>query len=122
MATDARRKEVYWARYTLADGQLPKLADGPHVGFAADLPDLPAYGAGRRAVPEVLRADPGLQHPNSRTPLTWASSRWRGWQRGSSSWTPRRCTCANPTPRSPAPGSVPCERHMSGAARLPGRA
>ncbi|RNL55306.1 tRNA (adenosine(37)-N6)-threonylcarbamoyltransferase complex dimerization subunit type 1 TsaB [Arthrobacter oryzae] len=46
IATDARRKEVYWARYSLADGQLPKLLDGPHVGFAGDLPDLPVYGAG----------------------------------------------------------------------------
>jgi tRNA threonylcarbamoyladenosine biosynthesis protein TsaB len=58
VATDARRKEVYWARYTLAAGQLPKLTDGPHVGFAADLPDLPAYGAGAGLYPDDVRADP----------------------------------------------------------------
>lgn len=58
VATDARRKEVYWARYTLAPGQLPRLMDGPHVGFAADLPDLPAFGAGAGLYREVLRADP----------------------------------------------------------------
>ncbi|QCO99336.1 tRNA (adenosine(37)-N6)-threonylcarbamoyltransferase complex dimerization subunit type 1 TsaB [Arthrobacter sp. 24S4-2] len=58
VATDARRKEVYWARYALADGQLPRLLDGPHVGFAADLPDLPAYGAGAGLYSDVLRADP----------------------------------------------------------------
>lgn len=58
VATDARRKEVYWARYTLAPGQLPRLVDGPHVGFAADLPDLPAFGAGAGFYRDVLRADP----------------------------------------------------------------
>lgn len=58
VATDARRKEVYWARYTLAPGQLPRLVDGPHVGFAADLPDLPAFGAGAGLYRDVLRADP----------------------------------------------------------------
>ncbi|MEV7660826.1 tRNA (adenosine(37)-N6)-threonylcarbamoyltransferase complex dimerization subunit type 1 TsaB [Paenarthrobacter sp. NPDC089316] len=57
VATDARRKEVYWARYALAQGQLPELVDGPHVGFAADLPDLPVYGAGAGLYADVLRAD-----------------------------------------------------------------
>lgn len=58
IATDARRKEVYWARYTLADGQLPHLVDGPHVGFAKDLPDLPAYGAGAGLYVHELQANP----------------------------------------------------------------
>jgi tRNA threonylcarbamoyladenosine biosynthesis protein TsaB len=58
VATDARRREVYWARYTLQEGQLPKLVDGPHVGVASDLPDLPAYGAGAGLYSDVLRADP----------------------------------------------------------------
>ena len=60
VATDARRKEVYWARYTLAPGQLPELVDGPHVGFAADLPDLPAFGAGAGLYADVLRAHPAF--------------------------------------------------------------
>src|ERR687889_641067 len=58
VVTDARRKEVYWARYRLSEGQLPVLEDGPHVGFAADLPDLPAFGAGAGLYDDVLRADP----------------------------------------------------------------
>lgn len=58
VVTDARRKEVYWARYSLADGQLPLLQDGPHVGFAADLPDLPAFGAGAGLYSGELKAHP----------------------------------------------------------------
>jgi tRNA threonylcarbamoyladenosine biosynthesis protein TsaB len=58
VVTDARRKEVYWARYSLAEGKLPRLEDGPHVGFAADLPVLPAFGAGAGLYADTLRADP----------------------------------------------------------------
>ncbi|MGF9650280.1 tRNA (adenosine(37)-N6)-threonylcarbamoyltransferase complex dimerization subunit type 1 TsaB [Pseudarthrobacter oxydans] len=58
VVTDARRKEVYWARYRLSEGQLPVLEDGPHVGFAADLPDLPAYGAGAGLYADTVKADP----------------------------------------------------------------
>ena len=36
--------------------QLPQLADGPHVGFAADLPDLPVYGAGAGIYSDVVKA------------------------------------------------------------------
>jgi tRNA threonylcarbamoyl adenosine modification protein YeaZ len=61
VVTDARRKEVYWARYSLEDGQLPLLEDGPHVGFAADLPDLPAFGAGAGLYADVLHAHPEFQ-------------------------------------------------------------
>ncbi|UKA69995.1 tRNA (adenosine(37)-N6)-threonylcarbamoyltransferase complex dimerization subunit type 1 TsaB [Arthrobacter sp. FW306-06-A] len=58
VVTDARRKEVYWARYSLNDAQLPRLEDGPHVGFAADLPDLPAFGAGAGLYADALQAHP----------------------------------------------------------------
>ncbi|MDI2034495.1 tRNA (adenosine(37)-N6)-threonylcarbamoyltransferase complex dimerization subunit type 1 TsaB [Paenarthrobacter nitroguajacolicus] len=57
VATDARRKEVYWARYAVAQGQLPELLDGPHVGFASELPELPVFGAGAGLYADVLRAD-----------------------------------------------------------------
>lgn len=50
VATDARRKEVYWAHYA-ADGTL--LA-GPYVGAAQELPDLPVYGFGSGIYADVL--------------------------------------------------------------------
>ena len=47
VATDARRREVYWARYTAAGER----ADGPHVSRPADLLAALATGpAGRAAV------------------------------------------------------------------------
>lgn len=42
VAGDARRKEVYWARYD----QFRRRIDGPFVGAAAELPDLPVFGPG----------------------------------------------------------------------------
>ncbi|MFD5276634.1 tRNA (adenosine(37)-N6)-threonylcarbamoyltransferase complex dimerization subunit type 1 TsaB [Pseudarthrobacter sp. NPDC058362] len=67
VVTDARRKEVYWARYSLVDGGLPQLVDGPHVGSAADLPELPAFGAGAGLYADLLKADPGFagQQPDA---------------------------------------------------------
>ena len=50
VAADARRKEVYWAKYD-ASGEL---LDGPHVGLAATLPALPVYGVGASLYPEQL--------------------------------------------------------------------
>ena len=51
VAADARRREVYWARYrrlTSAEGREPsaELIEGPHVGSAVDLPRLGAVGLG----------------------------------------------------------------------------
>ncbi|WP_285728282.1 tRNA (adenosine(37)-N6)-threonylcarbamoyltransferase complex dimerization subunit type 1 TsaB [Psychromicrobium xiongbiense] len=64
VATDARRKEVYWARYTAVG----RLVAGPFVAAASELPaDLPVYGAGAglyaeqlgsRDVPEFAQAQP----------------------------------------------------------------
>lgn len=49
VATDARRKEVYWAVYAVRDG-LPVRTAGPGVAHASDLPEdirsLPAVGRG----------------------------------------------------------------------------
>ena len=64
VATDARRKEVYWARY---DGPLHRTGD-PAVDRPADIADavaaLPAVGAGAALYPEVFtdhRPDPAHQ-------------------------------------------------------------
>ncbi len=55
VATDARRREVYWARYT-ADGER---AAGPYVDRPADLPTgLPVAGEGVLRYPELGRPLP----------------------------------------------------------------
>jgi tRNA threonylcarbamoyladenosine biosynthesis protein TsaB len=58
VATDARRREVYWARYGVerGDRRWAVRRDGPHVGAAADLPRHGLVVVGRGAVlyPEVL--------------------------------------------------------------------
>lgn len=57
VATDARRKEVYWARYAVSDGRARRLA-GPEVARAADLPaelrGLPCLGRGPTLYPDAL--------------------------------------------------------------------
>ena len=50
VATDARRKELYWARY----GASGMLLDGPHVSAPGELPGLPVYGAGTGLYPGQL--------------------------------------------------------------------
>jgi tRNA threonylcarbamoyl adenosine modification protein YeaZ len=60
VATDARRKEVYWARYS-ADGQRVL---GPAVGRPAGLdPALPAAGEGPRLYPESFGDPIGPRYP-----------------------------------------------------------
>lgn len=50
VATDARRKEVYWARYAGSAARI----DGPHVSYPADLPaGLPVAGEGASIYPEL---------------------------------------------------------------------
>ncbi|MGR6924044.1 tRNA (adenosine(37)-N6)-threonylcarbamoyltransferase complex dimerization subunit type 1 TsaB [[Actinomadura] parvosata] len=51
-ATDARRKEVFWARYT----DHRTRADGPFVDRPADVPvaGLPVVGAGAQLYPDLL--------------------------------------------------------------------
>jgi tRNA threonylcarbamoyl adenosine modification protein YeaZ len=62
VATDARRKEVYWASY---DGQGVRL-DGPHVARPADVAtDLPVVGAGALLYPEAFPHAVGPVHPDA---------------------------------------------------------
>jgi len=62
VATDARRREVYWARYDPGGVR----ADGPHVGPPADVPDrsLPTVGAGAVRYPEAFPDPRGPQRPD----------------------------------------------------------
>jgi len=63
VATDARRKEVYWAAY---DGQGRRL-DGPQVARPADVADLgPVVGAGAVLYPDAFPQAVGPEHPDAR--------------------------------------------------------
>ena len=63
VASDARRREVYWARYTPAGQRV----DGPRVSAPDQVPALPTVGPGADLYPDRLTAvlgprqlDPGL--------------------------------------------------------------
>lgn len=64
VATDARRKEVYWAQYRLSvDAGGFSRSRGPAVSKAGDVPtdlrELPAFGQGRLLYPQALTGPPG---------------------------------------------------------------
>jgi tRNA threonylcarbamoyladenosine biosynthesis protein TsaB len=64
VATDARRKEVYWARYDAAGGRIA----GPRVGPASSIPDaadLPVAGAGSQLYPEAFGEPIGPVYPDA---------------------------------------------------------
>lgn len=62
VATDARRREVYWATYD-ADGARTA---GPEVGPAAELPQrLPAAGAGSRLYPDAFARPLAPEYPSA---------------------------------------------------------
>lgn len=52
IASDARRKELYWARYDAAGRRIGE----PQVSAPAELPDLPLAGPGCTAFPELFAA------------------------------------------------------------------
>ncbi len=57
VATDARRKEVYWARYAAADGSARRVT-APAVARPADVPEgvraMPTVGRGPQLYPELF--------------------------------------------------------------------
>ena len=64
VATDARRKEVYWARYDAAGRRV----SGPSVGPASSIPDaagLPVAGAGGQLYPEAFGELAGPAYPEA---------------------------------------------------------
>ena len=68
VATDARRKEVYWAHYRPADRRIERL-DGPHVSYPADLAELhagmPVVGRGATLYPDALTVLEGPVDPSA---------------------------------------------------------
>lgn len=62
VATDARRKEVYWASY---DGQGARL-DGPHVSRPSDVAGAgPVVGSGALLYPDAFPRALGPAHPDA---------------------------------------------------------
>jgi tRNA threonylcarbamoyl adenosine modification protein YeaZ len=55
VATDARRREVYWARYASDGNRLV----GPSVSAPAEVPRLPTVGPAADLYPEALAVAPG---------------------------------------------------------------
>ncbi len=68
VATDARRKEVYWAHYRAHEGAAERL-DGPHVSYPADLaalhPGMAVLGRGATLYPDALAALDGPLDPSA---------------------------------------------------------
>ena len=63
VATDARRKEVYWASYD-EDG---RRLDGPHVSRPADVAtERPVVGRGGLLYPDAFPTTVGPEHPDAR--------------------------------------------------------
>ena len=74
VATDARRKEVYWARYDAAGRRV----EGPAVGSAGSIAgaaELPVAGAGGLLYPEVFGEVIGPAYPDARTLCAVAAGR-----------------------------------------------
>jgi tRNA threonylcarbamoyladenosine biosynthesis protein TsaB len=66
VATDARRREVYWARYDAAGRRLA----GPAVGRAESIPAaerLPVAGSGGQLYPEAFGSQIAPMYPDART-------------------------------------------------------
>jgi tRNA threonylcarbamoyl adenosine modification protein YeaZ len=63
VATDARRKEVYWAAYDEAGRRL----DGPHVSRPVDVAtDRPVVGRGGLMYPDAFSQPVAPEHPDAR--------------------------------------------------------
>jgi tRNA threonylcarbamoyladenosine biosynthesis protein TsaB len=84
VVTDARRREVYWARYEVRDRTAVPVAS-PDVAAPGDVPRTPGdvvLGAGRDLYPEVFGqpdprvpvSQPILRHPNPAL-LVWIAQR-----------------------------------------------
>ena len=78
VATDARRREVYWARYAASGARVSR----PEVGSADTVPSLPVVGPAADQYPDRLSSvpgprllDPGVLATAVRLQQRWARSR-----------------------------------------------
>jgi tRNA threonylcarbamoyl adenosine modification protein YeaZ len=72
VATDARRKEVYWAAYDGSSG--PTRVDGPHVDRPADVAwDGPVVGPGPQLYPDAFPDGRGPLRPSAAALCRWVS-------------------------------------------------
>jgi tRNA threonylcarbamoyladenosine biosynthesis protein TsaB len=72
VATDARRKELYWAPYSAAGVRL----SAPQVCPPVALPTgLPVAGEGAHAYPELFGEPIAPRYPNAATAVTWCATR-----------------------------------------------
>jgi tRNA threonylcarbamoyl adenosine modification protein YeaZ len=77
VATDARRREVYWARYSPSGDR----TCGPQVGLPGQLPaDLPVAGEGALIYPELAGRSIGPSFPSAATLAGLAAQRLAGGQ------------------------------------------
>ena len=117
VATDARRREVYWARYDAGGSRL----DGPAVGIPADVAELATASPEQPEQPRtpwtarLAAASSPQARARCSTPASWASpssrptplrAPWPGSRRSSSpravpAPAPSRSTCAGRTPGCP---------------------
>lgn len=78
VATDARRREVYWARYSATGARL----SGPGVAAPASLPaDLPVAGEGAVAYPSLLGEPIEPRYPSAATLAALAAQRLAAGER-----------------------------------------
>ena len=96
VATDARRREVYWARYSPAGERL----SGPGVAAPASLPAACPLRVRARSPTPACSAS--RSRPASRQRPRWRGWRPGGWRRGTGFSRRNRSTSAGPMPGCPA--------------------
>ncbi|MFC7218906.1 tRNA (adenosine(37)-N6)-threonylcarbamoyltransferase complex dimerization subunit type 1 TsaB [Streptomyces polyrhachis] len=99
VATDARRKEVYWARYADSRTRLGEPAVDRPAGIAAEVAGLPAVGAGAELYPEVF---PDARPPAHQSAAALASLAVERLARGEELPAPRPMYLRRPDAQVPA--------------------
>ncbi|MFJ6573045.1 tRNA (adenosine(37)-N6)-threonylcarbamoyltransferase complex dimerization subunit type 1 TsaB [Streptomyces sp. NPDC091292] len=77
VATDARRKEVYWARYADARTRVSGPAVDRPADIAAEVAGLPAVGAGALLYPDTFPDARGPEHVSAAALASLAAERLR---------------------------------------------